>query len=804
MLFVQTSGIQQNYDAPVQNYNEWARAISINWVIYKNIYADIFNNDYNSSYNALINNIIPAGFSVDKESLIYNSITFDELVNNGKNIVEVLKLFVQKFEDVDYIIGHNIQFHLNVVLSELYRNGFNYTKKHKTICLMKIGADYCKIPSKTGYKFPTLKELSKSVLNDELENNYAPQCLNIINNVYEKFYKKELINISGFEIAKKIKFLKLPIYSEGFQDGFNFEITKKTNDKIDVFLNGVLLYNDLDSLKYLDDCKIYLCEKEININGKNTLKRFVFDYRGLLIFEVYDEEVTIDSYMIYIGTIAAFSIFEYDKGICLNSYDVKIYIKDMYNSNCIYVYSEDDIIKLILARKTKKILFENSLSKLLFNEKKGLIYSVGYNQIRRFNFFGEFLDLIDINFEVIDIFKNTNLLIIKEDNILSLYDYDKKEKLITRFDKFIDLKGAFFLIKRGNKNIIINNNSKILYEDIEDYTFEIENDLLIINFSDDLMLSEDEIEMARLNWKGLETESSLKKIINIEGEYITEGLFKEIRFLEDYVESNKKYSVYEISQNDKYDILIPGVKNEFKLEYDEVYFNIDTIRYYKNNLYGLLNLKNNSQIEPLYYDISLIFCRKTRFYELMINEINSKIIDFEGNIILENTSYQNLYSDENNIYLTILENGKYNLFDLFSKQNIFTNFDEITRISRDKLMFCIKKDDKVKYIDFENNRETEYEYDDIIFINKIKNRSEYIRNRKFNFERIKVLKNSKFGFLNNELEEVIECKYDFVKYFTYDEVAEDNEVENENRLIYADVCINDENYKIDINGNRLS
>ncbi len=804
MLFVQTSGIQQNYDAPVQNYNEWTRAISINWVIYKNIYADIFNNDYNSSYNAVINNIIPAGFSVDKESLIYNSITFDELVNSGKNIVEVLKLFVQKFEDVDYVIGHNIQFHLNVVLSELCRNGFNYTKKHKTICLMKIGVDYCKIPSKTGYKFPTLKELSKSVLNDELVNNYAPQCLNIINNVYEKFYKYELINISGFEIAIKIKFLKLPIYSEGFQQGFNFEITKKTTDKIDVFLNGVLLYNDLDSLEYFDDNKIYLCEKEININGKNIIKRFVFDYRGLLIFEVYDEDVVIQPKKINIGTITAFSIFEYNKGICLNTFDVDLQVHEMSYSSCISVYKEDDKIKFIFLWKTKEIIFENTLNRLFFNKYKGLIYSTDSTQIRRYNFFGKFVDSYEINFEVIDIFKNSNFLIIKENNVLSLFDYDKKEKIISGFDKFIDFKDTFFLIKRGNKNVIIDNHSKIIYEDVEDYTFKIEKDLIIIDFTEDLILSADDIEILYLNWTGSDEECDLKKIINIEGEYITEGLFKEIRFLEDYVESNKKYSVYEISQNDKYDILIPGVKNEFKLEYDEVYFNIDTIRYYKNNLYGLLNLKNNSQIEPLYYDISLIFCRKTRFYELMIDEINSKIIDFEGNLILENTSYQNLYSDENNIYLTILENGKYNLFDLFSKQNIFTNFDEITRISRDKLMFCIKKDDKVKYVDFENNRETEYEYDDIIFINKIENRSEYIRNRKFNFERIKVLKNSKFGFLNNELEEVIECKYDFVKYFTYDEVAEDNEVENENRLIYADVCINNENYKIDINGNRLS
>ncbi|MFN5771850.1 hypothetical protein, partial [Flavobacterium sp.] len=242
MLFVQTSGVQINYDAPVHNYNEWVRAISINWIIYENVHANVFKSA--SSFRHNINYIIPAGFNVDKESLNYNSIKFNKLVDNGKNIVEVLKLFLENFEDFDYVIGHNIQFHLNVVLSELYRNGFNYTKKIKTICLMKIGVDYCKIPSKIGYKFPTLSELSKYVLKKDLENNDSYKCLEIIDEMYGEFYKKELINVNGFEYAKKVEFLKLPIAVEGFQNGFDIEILKKTDNKIDVFLNKVKLFDE--------------------------------------------------------------------------------------------------------------------------------------------------------------------------------------------------------------------------------------------------------------------------------------------------------------------------------------------------------------------------------------------------------------------------------------------------------------------------------------------------------------------------------------------------------------------------------
>ncbi|MCZ8298361.1 MAG: WG repeat-containing protein [Flavobacterium sp.] len=327
-----------------------------------------------------------------------------------------------------------------------------------------------------------------------------------------------------------------------------------------------------------------------------------------------------------------------------------------------------------------------------------------------------------------------------------MYDYNSKQKIISNLEQYIN----------GNK-----------------CSFKIEKDLLIINFS----------------------QIDLKKIINLGGKFITEGKFDKIEFFEDIKIKNNHYSSFIISNGDKCDVLIPGIKNKYNLYYDEVdYINEDTIIYKKNNLYGMLNFINNFVIEPFYYEIKQIKSRNTSFYEL-IDEISSKVIDFKGNIILDNETYKNIFYNENNFYVTIEENGKYKLYDLFSKKNLLLDFEEITKISYGSMMFCVKNKNKVKYIDFENNRETQYDYDDIIFKNKIVNRFEYNKNKRFHFERIKVSKNSKFGFLNQELEEVVKCIYDTVENFT---ISDDDK-----NTVFANVCLNNKWNKININGNNF-
>jgi hypothetical protein len=102
MLYVQTSGKQINYNTPVQDHKNWVRAISINWAI-----CDIYSNIYSERNNINYNYITPIGYKVDEESLLYNDITFDELVNYGRNIKEVLSDFLKSIINVDYIVGHN-------------------------------------------------------------------------------------------------------------------------------------------------------------------------------------------------------------------------------------------------------------------------------------------------------------------------------------------------------------------------------------------------------------------------------------------------------------------------------------------------------------------------------------------------------------------------------------------------------------------------------------------------------------------------------------------------------------------------
>lgn len=169
------------------------RIISIGW-----IFMDKFDYDYEIGIENISENIIkPNGFIIPNESINIHGITNDEANNKGKDIKKVLKKIGKIIKKCDYIVGYNIYYDINVLLSELHRKKRNITIKkilklkeeEKIICIGQISSKEAKPKEwkqKNNYQIPKLMNVYKKCFNEDLINahNAKSDVLGMIKIIY--------------------------------------------------------------------------------------------------------------------------------------------------------------------------------------------------------------------------------------------------------------------------------------------------------------------------------------------------------------------------------------------------------------------------------------------------------------------------------------------------------------------------------------------------------------------------------------------------------------------------------------------
>lgn len=127
-----------DYYPPENNYYyENSRLIEIAYIIY----------DENKNIVKEVNNLIkPDNFIITNQYI--HGISNDNALENGKDISEVLDELNNDLNNIDIIVAHNINFDINIILSECYRkNKIELIDKLKSIekeCTMEIGKHYMK------------------------------------------------------------------------------------------------------------------------------------------------------------------------------------------------------------------------------------------------------------------------------------------------------------------------------------------------------------------------------------------------------------------------------------------------------------------------------------------------------------------------------------------------------------------------------------------------------------------------------------------------------------------------------------
>ena len=161
----ETTGLPKRYDAPITQLDNWPRIVQIAWQLH-----DEFGRLL--EHEGLI--IYPDNWEVPYDAEKVHGISTNLARREGRMAAEVFEKFLKTLAKSDVIAGHNLQFDIHVVASELYRYGFDYQnllqKKRLDTC-DEATALMTQLPGGKGgkFKFPNLTELYRHLFNETFE-----------------------------------------------------------------------------------------------------------------------------------------------------------------------------------------------------------------------------------------------------------------------------------------------------------------------------------------------------------------------------------------------------------------------------------------------------------------------------------------------------------------------------------------------------------------------------------------------------------------------------------------------------------
>ncbi len=150
----ETTGLPKNWKAPITDTDNWPRCVQIAWQLHDEMGKLIEDQNYL---------IKPENFEIPYESQKIHGISTELAFEDGKPLDEVLEKFNSSLKNSSFVIGHNINFDINVIGCEFYRTGIeNILPSIKLLdTCTEDTALLCELPGGRGgkYKLPTLIEL---------------------------------------------------------------------------------------------------------------------------------------------------------------------------------------------------------------------------------------------------------------------------------------------------------------------------------------------------------------------------------------------------------------------------------------------------------------------------------------------------------------------------------------------------------------------------------------------------------------------------------------------------------------------
>lgn len=154
----ETTGIPRNYKAPVTDLRNWPRLVQLAWLL-----TDAEGNELGATEHI----VKPDGFTIPAEAARIHGISTELALERGIALRAALDDILAGIAQATVLVAHNMAFDEKILGAELLRSGQpNVLEARARRCTMQASTDFCRLPGRYGFKWPTLQELHRKLFDE--------------------------------------------------------------------------------------------------------------------------------------------------------------------------------------------------------------------------------------------------------------------------------------------------------------------------------------------------------------------------------------------------------------------------------------------------------------------------------------------------------------------------------------------------------------------------------------------------------------------------------------------------------------
>ena len=141
-----------------RSLRNWPRLVQLAWVV-----ADEAGTEIESAEHI----IRPEGFVIPPDAARVHGISTEVALRDGIPLATALAAIAPGIASASALVAHNMSFDEKILGAEFLRaGGANPVEAKPRRCTMQSATDYCRLPGRYGYKWPTLQELHAKLFDE--------------------------------------------------------------------------------------------------------------------------------------------------------------------------------------------------------------------------------------------------------------------------------------------------------------------------------------------------------------------------------------------------------------------------------------------------------------------------------------------------------------------------------------------------------------------------------------------------------------------------------------------------------------
>ncbi|HMI67243.1 MAG TPA: DNA polymerase III subunit alpha [Cyclobacteriaceae bacterium] len=161
----ETTGVPHNKTAPLTDLENWPRLVQIAWQLHDQ------NGKLLSQHNYIVK---PDGFDIPFKAEKVHGISTRRALEEGRDGKQVLDAFMVDLSRTQVLVGHNIEFDINIIGAELIRQSKDTSAflQMEKVDTGIVSIDFCQLPGGIGgkLKMPRLSELHEKLFGKNFED----------------------------------------------------------------------------------------------------------------------------------------------------------------------------------------------------------------------------------------------------------------------------------------------------------------------------------------------------------------------------------------------------------------------------------------------------------------------------------------------------------------------------------------------------------------------------------------------------------------------------------------------------------